>query len=196
MKNLQSSHLRTQILTIDQNQRANIKHQKAMCLWLTGLSGSGKSTLANQLERTLHQMGKHTYLLDGDNIRQHLNKDLGFTESDREENIRRISEVAKLMVDAGLIVIVAFISPYQRDRQSARALFNEGDFIEIYMDTPLEVCESRDEKGLYAKARAGQLANFTGISAPYEKPINPEITIDSSKESLEASVEKILTKLQ
>ena len=196
MKNLQSSHLRTQILTIDQNQRANIKHQKAMCLWLTGLSGSGKSMLANQLERTLHQMGKHTYLLDGDNIRQHLNKDLGFTESDREENIRRISEVAKLMVDAGLIVIVAFISPYQRDRQSARALFNEGDFIEIYMDTPLEVCESRDEKGLYAKARAGQLANFTGISAPYEKPINPEITIDSSKESLEASVEKILTKLQ
>jgi len=196
MKNLQSSHLRTQILTIDQNQRANIKHQKAKCLWLTGLSGSGKSTLANQLERTLHQMGKHTYLLDGDNIRQHLNKDLGFTESDREENIRRISEVAKLMVDAGLIVIVAFISPYQRDRQSARALFNEGDFIEIYMDTPLEVCESRDEKGLYAKARAGQLANFTGISAPYEKPINPEITIDSSKESLEASVEKILTKLQ
>jgi len=195
MKNLQSSHLRTQILTIDQNQRANIKHQKAMCLWLTGLSGSGKSTLANQLERTLHQMGKHTYLLDGDNIRQHLNKDLGFTESDREENIRRISEVAKLMVDAGLIVIVAFISPYQRDRQSARALFNEGDFIEIYMDTPLEVCESRDEKGLYAKARAGQLANFTGISAPYEKPTNPEITIDSSKESLEASVEKILTKL-
>jgi adenylyl-sulfate kinase len=195
MKNLQSSHLRTQILTIDQNQRADIKHQKAKCLWLTGLSGSGKSTLANQLECTLHQMGKHTYLLDGDNIRQHLNKDLGFTESDREENIRRISEVAKLMVDAGLIVIVAFISPYQRDRQSARALFNDGEFIEIFMDTPLEVCESRDEKGLYAKARTGQLKNFTGISAPYEVPTHPEITIDTSKDSLEASVEKILAKL-
>ena len=192
MQNPKSSDLRTQILTIDQSQRASIKLQKPKCLWLTGLSGSGKSILANQLDRTLHQLGKHTYLLDGDNIRQHLNKDLGFSESDREENIRRISEVAKLMVDAGLIVIVAFISPYQRDRQSARALFKDDEFIEIFMDTPLEVCESRDEKGLYAKARAGQLANFTGISAPYEIPENPEVTIKTTQETLEASVEKIL----
>ena len=195
MQNPKSSDLRTQILTIDQSQRASIKQQKPKCLWLTGLSGSGKSTLANQLDRTLHQLGKHTYLLDGDNIRQHLNKDLGFSESDREENIRRISEVAKLMVDAGLIVIVAFISPYQRDRQSARALFKDDEFIEIFMDTPLEVCESRDEKGLYAKARAGQLANFTGISAPYEKPSHPEITIHTTQESLDASVEKILARV-
>jgi len=195
MKNPKSSDLRTQVLAINQNQRASIKQQKAKCLWLTGLSGSGKSTLANQLESTLHQMGKHTYLLDGDNIRQHLNKDLGFTEADREENIRRISEVAKLMVDAGLIVIVAFISPYLRDRESARSLFKEDEFIEIFMDTPLEVCEDRDVKGLYAKARAGQLANFTGISAPYEVPTNPEITVYTTKESPEASVEKILARV-
>ena len=140
-------------------------------------------------------MGKHTYLLDGDNIRQHLNKDLGFTESDREENIRRISEVAKLMVDAGLIVIVAFISPYLRDLETARKLFKPGEFIEIFMDTPLSVCENRDVKGLYAKARAGELANFTGISAPYEAPTNPEIIIHTTQETVDVSVEKILAKV-
>lgn len=195
MKNLSSNDLRTQTLSIDQAQRAKIKQQHAKCIWLTGLSGSGKSTLANELDQTLHKMGKHTYLLDGDNIRQHLNKDLGFTESDREENIRRISEVAKLMVDAGLIVIVAFISPYMRDRVSARALFKDGEFIEIFMDTPLSVCEDRDVKGLYAKARAGELANFTGISAPYEAPINPDVIIQTTQEPIETSVQKILVKV-
>jgi bifunctional enzyme CysN/CysC len=146
-------------------------------IWFTGLSGSGKSTLANQLEVELYKQGKHTYLLDGDNIRQGLNKDLGFTDADRIENIRRIAEVAKLMMDAGLIVITAFISPFKREREMARQLIEEENFIEVFVDTPLEICEQRDPKGLYKKAREGKLPNFSGISSPYEAPENPDVTI-------------------
>jgi len=154
-----------------------LNNQKPSCLWFTGLSGSGKSTLANALEKKLFEMGKRTYILDGDNLRLGLNSDLGFTDSDRVENIRRVTEVAKLMVDAGLIVLVTFISPFDRDRKIARSKFEGGEFIEIYLNTPLEECERRDPKGLYKKARAGMLKNFTGIDSPYEPPSNPDITI-------------------
>ncbi len=150
-------------------------------MWLTGLSGSGKSTIANALETRLHEQGYHTFLLDGDNVRHGLNRDLGFTDADRVENIRRISEVAKLMSDAGLIVITSFISPFNSERQMARALMSEGEFFEIYVDAPLEVCEKRDEKGLYAKARAGKIKNFTGIDSAYEPPEKPEISVDSAR---------------
>jgi bifunctional enzyme CysN/CysC len=149
--------------------------QQPRCLWFTGLSGSGKSTIANLLDKRLHAEGRHTYILDGDNVRHGLNRDLGFTEADRVENIRRIGEVAKLLVDAGLIVIVSFISPYRAERQLARDLFQPGEFVEIYVDTPLEECERRDVKGLYAKARRGELKNFTGIDSAYEVPEDPEI---------------------
>jgi bifunctional enzyme CysN/CysC len=164
-----------QALELTKTARAAMKHQKARCLWFTGLSGSGKSTIANLLEKRLHADGKHTYILDGDNVRHGLNRDLGFTEADRVENIRRVAEVARLLVDAGLLVIVAFISPFRAERQLARNLFDSGEFIEIYVDTPLEECERRDEKGLYAKARRGELKNFTGIDSDYEAPESPEI---------------------
>ena len=152
-----------------------MKHQEARCLWFTGLSGSGKSTIANLLEKRLHADAKHTYLLDGDNVRHGLNRDFGFTEADRVKNIRRVAEVAKLLVDAGLIVIVAFISPLRAERKLARGLFENGEFIEVFVDAPLEECERRDVKGLYAKARRGELKNFTGIDSAYEPPQSPEI---------------------
>jgi bifunctional enzyme CysN/CysC len=161
-------------------ERAAIKGQQPCVIWLTGLSGSGKSTLANVLERRLVSMGRHTILLDADNIRKGLNRDLGFSETDRIENIRRIGEVAKLMTDAGLLVITAFISPFQVDRDMVRALLPAGKFLEVYLSTPLEVCEARDPKGLYRKVRQGGIPNFTGISSPYEEPLQPELRINTA----------------
>jgi bifunctional enzyme CysN/CysC len=169
-----------------------MKQQRAHCLWFTGLSGSGKSTIANLLEKRLHAAGKHTYILDGDNVRHGLNRDLGFTEADRVENIRRVAEVARLMVDAGLIVIVAFISPFRTDRDTARSLFNDGEFVEVYVDTPLDECERRDVKGLYAKARRGELINFTGIDSAYEAPEAPEIHLQTVDAAPEVCVDRIV----
>jgi bifunctional enzyme CysN/CysC len=165
-------------------------------LWFTGLSGSGKSTIANRVETRLHALGKHTYLLDGDNVRHGLNKDLGFTEADRVENIRRIAEVARLMADAGLIVLTAFISPFRSERRMARGLLPEGEFIEVHVDTPLEVAEQRDVKGLYKKARRGELKNFTGIDSPYEAPENPEIRIDTTAFDADAAADSIVAELR
>ena len=181
-----------QALEVTKSARSQIKHQQARCLWFTGLSGSGKSTIANLLEKRLHAEGKHTYLLDGDNVRHGLNRDLGFTEADRVENIRRVAEVAKLLVDAGLIVIVAFISPYRAEREMARGLFDPGEFIEIFVDTPLEECERRDAKGLYAKARRGELLNFTGIDSAYEPPGSPEIHLRTMEMKPDSCVEMIV----
>ncbi|SFV52801.1 Adenylylsulfate kinase [hydrothermal vent metagenome] len=177
-------------------QRAEIKEQKPCILWFTGLSGSGKSTLANAVELKLNELRKHTYLLDGDNIRMGLNKGLGFSDEDRIENIRRIGEVAKLFVDSGLIVLTAFISPFQEERDKVRSLVENSEFIEVFIDTPLEVCESRDPKGLYKKARNGEIASFTGISSPYEAPKNPEIHIRNDKTSIEACVESVIAYLK
>ncbi len=168
-----------QNLSIDKASRARLKQQHPRCIWFTGLSGSGKSTLANLLEQRLHAEGRHTYLLDGDNVRHGLNRDLGFTDADRVENIRRVAEVAKLMVDAGLVVMVSFISPFRAERAMARALFEDDEFIEVFVDTSVTECERRDVKGLYAKARRGDLKNFTGIDSPYEPPLVPEIRIDT-----------------
>ena len=162
-------------------------------LWFTGLSGSGKSTIANEVEKRLHAMGKHTFLLDGDNVRHGLNKDLGFTDTDRIENIRRIGEVAKLMTYAGLIVLTAFISPFRSERQMVREMMPDGEFIEIHIDTPLDVAEARDVKGLYKKARAGTLKNFTGIDSPYEAPDDPEIRIDTTALPADEAADKIVS---
>jgi bifunctional enzyme CysN/CysC len=181
-----------QAIEVSKTARAEMKHQQARCLWFTGLSGSGKSTIANLLEKRLHADGKHTYILDGDNVRHGLNRDLGFTEADRVENIRRVAEVAKLLVDAGLIVIVAFISPFRAERQLARGLFDTGEFIEIFVDTPLEECERRDVKGLYAKARRGELKNFTGIDSDYEPPHAPEIHLRTVGAEPETCVDQIV----
>jgi bifunctional enzyme CysN/CysC len=180
-----------QALEITKAARAEIKRQQARCLWFTGLSGSGKSTIANLLEKQLHADGKHTYILDGDNVRQGLNRDLGFTEADRVENIRRVAEVAKLFVDAGMIVLVSFISPFRLERGLARGSFAEGEFIEIFVDTPLEECERRDVKGLYAKARRGELKNFTGVDSAYEPPDAPEIHLHIPSLTPDACVERI-----
>lgn len=168
------------------------KNQTPCILWFTGLSGSGKSTIANALETKLYELGKHTYLLDGDNVRHGLNKDLGFSNADRIENIRRIGEVSKLFADAGLIVITAFISPFRSDREIVRNLVEDGEFIEIFVDTPIHICEQRDPKGLYKKARAGEIADFTGISSPYEAPENPEIHLFSEQQSIDESVQIII----
>ena len=173
-------------------QRAATKRQKPAVVWLTGLSGSGKSTIANALEARLHSLGYHSMLLDGDNIRHGLNRDLGFTEADRVENIRRIGEVAKLMADAGLVAITAFISPFRSDRETARLLVPAGEFIEVYVCTPLEECERRDPKGLYARARSGRIPNFTGIDSPYEPPEIPEITLDTLRSSPEECVDILI----
>ena len=186
-----ASNVHWQALEVTKSARAKLKHQEARCLWFTGLSGSGKSTIANLLEKRLHAEGKHTYILDGDNVRHGLNRDLGFTEADRVENIRRVAEVAKLLVDAGLIVIVAFISPYRAEREMARGLFEPGEFIEIFVDTPLEECERRDVKGLYAKARRGELINFTGIDSAYEPPPAAEIHLRTVNVSPEICVQRL-----
>ena len=187
-----SQNIQLQNLTINKNLREKINGHKGQVLWMTGLSGSGKSTIANELEKILYSQGKKTYILDGDNIRHGLNKDLGFTDKDRVENIRRVAEVAKLMSDAGLIVITAFISPFRLEREMARSLFEKNDFKEIYISTPLKVAEKRDPKGLYKKARQGKIPNFTGIDSIYEKPTNPDLEIDASKVSLSKAVKKIL----
>jgi bifunctional enzyme CysN/CysC len=165
-------------------------------LWFTGFSGAGKSTIANLVEKKLHALGRHTYLLDGDNVRKGLNKDLGFTDADRVENIRRVAEVSALMVDAGLIVMTAFISPFRNERAMARALFASGEFLEIFVDTTLAVAEQRDSKGLYKKARRGELKNFTGIDSPYERPENPEITIENANAGPEAAADRIVEELR
>lgn len=175
-----AQNVQRQALSITRQDRERLNGHKGKVIWLTGLSGSGKSTLANALEQELHAQGRHTYILDGDNIRQGLNKDLGFTDADRVENIRRIAEVAKLMMDAGLIVMTAFISPFRAEREMARELIQDENFIEVFVDTPLAVCEQRDPKGLYKKARSGQIPNMTGINSPYEPPINPEIRFSSN----------------
>jgi bifunctional enzyme CysN/CysC len=190
-----ASNIHWQALELNKATRAAQKHQTPKCIWFTGLSGSGKSTLANLLEKRLHAEGKHTYLLDGDNVRHGLNRDLGFTEADRVENIRRVAEVAKLMVDAGIIVLTAFISPFKSERRMARDLFEEGEFIEVFVDTPITECEQRDVKGLYAKARKGELKNFTGIDSPYEAPERPEVRVLTAATSPEACIEQILKAL-
>jgi bifunctional enzyme CysN/CysC len=191
-----AENLHWQATTIDQAARASIKGQIPKCFWFTGLSGSGKSTIANLVEKRLHALGYHTYLLDGDNVRHGLNKDLGFTDEDRVENIRRVSEVAKLMTDAGLIVLVSFISPFRSERNMARELFSANEFAEVFVDTPIEICEARDVKGLYKKARAGMIPNFTGIDSPYEAPLAPEFHLRTLEASPEALAARIIEAIQ
>lgn len=196
MENIENKQL-TPIFTISREDREKLSGQKALVIWFTGLSGAGKSTLANLLEIELHQRDLRTYILDGDNIRQGLSKDLGFSEADRIENIRRISEVAKLMLDAGLIVITAFISPFARDRALAKELIGADKFFEIYVSTPLEVCEARDVKGLYSKARAGKIPDFSGISSPYEAPSEPFFELNAINAfSPKALVEELIRQLE
>ena len=189
-------NLHWQELDVTKASRSAIKHQEPRCLWFTGLSGSGKSTIANLLEKRLHAKGRHTYVLDGDNVRHGLNRDLGFTDADRVENIRRVAEVAKLMVDAGFIVIVAFISPFRAERELARSLFDVGEFIEVFIDTPLEECERRDIKGLYNKARRGELKNFTGIDSEYEAPKSPEVHLVTLGTTPAGCVDSIMRSLR
>jgi bifunctional enzyme CysN/CysC len=187
-----AQNVHTQSLSITRLDRERLNGHVAKVIWLTGLSGSGKSTIADALEVKLHAEGRRTYILDGDNVRHGLNRDLGFTDADRVENIRRIAETAKLMMDAGLIVIAAFISPFRREREMARELLGTGNFIEVYISTPLEVCEQRDAKGLYKKARAGLLPNLTGIGSAYEAPTAPQVVLDCSKMSVESAVAHLL----
>ncbi len=191
-----ATNVKWQEMDINKKSRAYQKGQQSAVLWFTGLSGAGKSTIANLVEKKLHAMGKHTYTLDGDNVRHGLNKDLGFTDADRVENIRRVGETAKLFVDAGIITLVSFISPFRSERQFARSLVDDGEFIEVFIDTPIEVCEQRDVKGLYKKARAGEIANFTGIDSPYEAPTNAEITVNTSDQTAEQAAEVIVAKLE
>jgi bifunctional enzyme CysN/CysC len=188
-----SENIHWQSLDVGRQERALIKHQRPAVLWFTGLSGSGKSTIANLLERKLHASGRHTYILDGDNVRHGLNRDLGFTDQDRVENIRRVAEVARLMTDAGLIVIVSFISPFRAERRMARELLGEGEFIEVFVDTPFEECARRDPKGLYARALSGGLKNFTGVDSPYEVPENPEIHLQTVGHAPEELAERLET---
>lgn len=191
-----ASNIEWHDMKVDKTARAGINAQKPLVLWFTGLSGSGKSTVADRLEQKFHAMGKRTYLLDGDNVRHGLNKDLGFTDQDRVENIRRVAEVAKLMVDAGLIVLASFISPFRSERQMARALMEEGEFVEVFVDTPIEICEQRDPKGLYKKARAGELKNFTGIDSDYEAPENAEIILKSGEADPDTLADQIIAYLE
>ena len=191
-----SDNVHWQAIDVDKAARAHLAGQRPCIVWLTGLSGSGKSTIANLVERKLHVLGRHTYLLDGDNVRHGLNKDLGFTDADRVENIRRIGEVAKLMVDAGLIVIASFISPFRAERRGVRALVEDGEFVEVFVDAPLEVAEARDPKGLYGKARRGELKNFTGVDSPYEPPENAELHVDTSVLSAEKAADAVIAALE
>jgi bifunctional enzyme CysN/CysC len=186
------TNLHWQPLLIGKTQRAGLKRQKPVILWLTGLSGAGKSAIANIVELQLNRAGYHTMLLDGDNVRHGLNRDLGFTEADRVENIRRVGEVAKLMLDSGLIVICSFISPYRAERDMVRRLVADGEFIEVYVDTPIEECMKRDPKGLYAKAKAGTLKNFTGIDAPYQTPVDAEVHLQTAGHSAEDLADIVL----
>ena len=178
--------------TVSKQQKHQLKGHKSCVLWYTGLSGSGKSTIANAVEAKLFELGKHTYTLDGDNVRHGLNGDLTFSDKDRVENIRRIGEVSKLFIDAGLIVSTAFISPFKSDRQQARDLLACGEFIEVFIDTPIEICEQRDPKGLYQKARAGEIKNFTGIDSAYELPESPEVHVKTAEQTIEQSVQQII----
>ena len=182
--------------TITHKDREKLLNQKGCVLWFTGLSGSGKSTLAHEVENTLHERGHLTYVLDGDNVRHGLNQNLGFSPQDREENIRRIGEVSKLFADAGVIAMTAFISPYTADRDKVRALLTQGRFIEVFVDCPLEICEQRDTKGLYKKARTGEIKEFTGISAPYEAPAHPEIVVNTAQLSLPESADQVIDYLE
>jgi bifunctional enzyme CysN/CysC len=191
-----SQNVRWQALDVDKASRAEIKGQKPCVLWFTGLSGAGKSTIANLLEKRLHALGRHTYVLDGDNVRHGLTKDLGFTEADRVENIRRVAEVSRLMADAGLIVLVSLISPFRAERRMARGLLEPGEFVEVFVDTPLAVAEGRDPKGLYKKARRGELRNFTGVDSPYEPPEAPEVRIDTTEIDPARAVDVILQQLR
>jgi bifunctional enzyme CysN/CysC len=187
-----AANVHWQALDVNKEARAGLKHQNPVVLWFTGLSGSGKSTIANMVERQLHAEGRHTYVLDGDNVRHGLNRDLGFTEADRVENIRRVAETAKLFVDAGLIVLVSFISPFKSERRMAREMLGEGEFVEVFVDTPLEVCIARDVKGLYAKAMAGEIKNFTGIDSPYERPEMPELTLKTATSDAASEASRVI----
>ena len=191
-----SDNIHMQAVDVDKTARSSLKKQKACILWFTGLSGAGKSTVANIVEKKLAAMGRHTYLLDGDNVRHGLNKDLGFTDADRVENIRRIGEVANLMVDSGLIVLTAFISPFRSERQMARNLVGDDEFLEVFVETPLAIAEERDPKGLYKKARRGELKNFTGIDSPYEPPESPEILVNTASQSAEQAAERVISELR
>jgi len=190
------SNVYWQCIDVTKAARAQMKGHSPRCIWFTGLSGSGKSTIANIVEKRLHEIGNHTYLLDGDNVRHGLNCDLGFTEADRAENIRRVAEVARLMVDAGLIVLVSLISPFQAERAKARSLFSEGEFVEVFVDTPIRQCELQDVKGLYAMARRGELKNFTGIDSPYEAPISPEVRVQVVGYTKYESADQVLRYLE
>lgn len=191
-----TAHLHTQRFVIDKAARSAHKGQRPVVVWLTGMSGAGKSTIANLLEVELHALGRHTYLLDGDHVRHGLNRDLGFSDSDRAENIRRVAEVARLMADAGLIVITAFISPFGAERALARERIGADEFLEVHVNAPLAVVEARDVKGLYKKARSGQLAQFTGISSPYEVPQSPDVTLNTDEMTAEAAVAQLMHALR
>ncbi len=193
---MEEKHITWHEGSVIKQDREKIKGHKGAVLWFTGLSGSGKSTIAAELENVLHAAGAHTYRLDGDNVRHGLNSDLGFSDGDRVENIRRVGEVSRLFVDAGLITLTAFISPFQKDREMVRSLFNEGEFIEIYVKASLEACEKRDPKGLYAKARKGKIHQFTGIDSPYEPPTAPHLVLDTEKLTIEEAVQLIVSYLQ
>ena len=182
--------------TVSRKRREEKNQHKSVVLWFTGLSGSGKSTLAHAVEEQLYQLGLNTFVLDGDNVRHGLNKDLGFNDQDRKENIRRISEAAKLMLEAGIITLTAFISPFKEEREMARSLMPHGDFIEIHCYCPLEVCEKRDVKGLYKRARNGEIKDFTGISSPYEAPVKPELKIDTNAQTLEEGAQQVIALLR
>jgi bifunctional enzyme CysN/CysC len=191
-----ATNVHWQALDINKLERATQKGQKPAILWFTGLSGSGKSTIANIVEKKLNLLGRHTYLLDGDNVRHGLNRDLGFTDADRVENIRRVAEAARLFVDAGLIVLVSFISPFRSERRTARVLVEPGEFLEVYVDTPLEVCIDRDPKGLYKRAKAGEIKNFTGLDSPYEAPDSPEIRVNTVDLTPELAADAIIERLR
>ncbi len=196
MAEQKASNLTWHETTVTKQDREELLNQKGCVVWFTGLSGSGKSTLANAVAHQLHERNHHTYVLDGDNVRHGLNKNLGFSPEDREENIRRVGEVAKLFVDAGTIVMTAFISPYRTDRNQARELIEENRFVEVFVECPLNICEERDPKGLYKKARSGEIKEFTGISAPYEEPNNPEVVINTSELSVIESANQVVVYLE